>query len=171
MSSSPATRFLASVIFFVWLCSSTNAAPAEDGERPSNQSSKVTAAKRLSDAVSPAKWHEIEVSVDRGLAFLASQQADDGSFPSIQSGQPGVTSLCIMAFLSRGHQPGGGKYGERLNRAIDFTIRCQRSDGLFSQDAPGVEWQRYEASHTAIYNHAIAGVMLGEVYGEVTGPR
>ena len=28
-----------------------------------------------------------------------------------------------------------------------------------------------EASHTATYNHAIAGLMLGEVYGQVNGPR
>lgn len=169
--SSSSTRFLRSIIFFLWVCIRVDAASAEEGERPANPSPRVATVKRLSDAVSPARWHEIESSVDKGLAFLASQQADDGSFPTIRSGQPGVTSLCIMAFLSRGHQPGGGKYGERLNRAIDFTIRCQRSDGLFSQEAPGLEWQRYEASHTAIYNHAIAGVMLGEVYGEVTGPR
>jgi hypothetical protein len=76
-----------------------------------------------------------------------------------------------MAFLSRGHQPGEGTYGEQLNRAVEFGIACQRPDGLLSKDAPGAQWQRYEASHTAIYNHAIAGLMLGEVYGQVSGAR
>jgi hypothetical protein len=28
-----------------------------------------------------------------------------------------------------------------------------------------------EASHAAVYNHAISGLMLGEVYGQVTGAR
>jgi hypothetical protein len=165
------TTLPASVLLWLWL---TNPAVGNCSESASatNQSSKqISATRRLSDAVSAAKWHEIEACVDRGLAFLATQEAPDGSFPSIRPGQPGVTSLCIMAFLSRGHQPGAGKYAEAINRAIDFTIGCQRADGLFSQDAPGIEWQRYEASHTAIYNHAIAGVMLGEVYGQVTGPR
>ena len=58
-----------------------------------------------------------------------------------------------------------------MNRAIDFVISCQRSDGLLSEEMPGAQWQRYEASHTAVYNHAIAGLMLGEVYGQVSGER
>src|SRR5262245_53074056 len=144
ISCAPATSFVANVGLVIWLFFSLTSVPAQEPRRVLNQSSSGATAKRLSDAVSVKKWREIEVSVDRGLAFLASQQTEDGSFPTIRSGQPGVTSLCIMAFLSRGHQPGGGKYGERLNRAIDYTIRCQRSDGLFSLDPPGLEWQRYE---------------------------
>jgi hypothetical protein len=109
--------------------------------------------------------------VDRALAWMAGQQAADGSLPSYPSGQPAVTSLFVMAFLSRGHQPGAGPYGARLNRAIDFVISCQMDDGLFSQQIPGVNYVRRQASHTALYNHAIAGLMLGEVYGQITGQR
>src|SRR5690242_20022810 len=118
-------------------------------EPTTNQQTRASVSKPLASALSPGKWKSLEASVDRGLAYLASRQEPDGSFPTIPSGQPGVTSLCIMAFLSRGHQPGGGDYGERLNRAIDFVISCQRADGLLSQQAPGLSWQRYEASHTA----------------------
>ena len=45
------------------------------------------------------------------LGWLATQQADDGSFPTLPQAQPAVTSLCVLAFLSRGHQPGLGPYG------------------------------------------------------------
>ena len=125
----------------------------------------------LAAVLPAAEWRRVENSVDRALAWLASKQAADGSFPTNPQGQPAVTSLAIMAFLSRGHQPGLGPYGERLNRAIDFVIGCQMSDGLFSYEVPAAYYQQRAASHTAIYNHGISGVMLGEVYGQVDGMR
>jgi hypothetical protein len=128
-------------------------------------------ANRMADALPPEKWRQLEGAVDRGLAWIAAQQAPDGSFPSLAIGQPAVTSLCVMAFLSRGHQPGFGPYGQQLNRAIDFVLSCQQDDGLFSLVAPGPEFQLGTASQTGAYDHAIAGLMLGEVYGHVTGQR
>jgi len=127
--------------------------------------------KPLKDVLPPAKWHQVEDSVDRALAWVASQQESDGSFPSDISGQPAVTSLCVMAFLSRGHQPGVGPYGQLINRAIDYAITCQWTDGLLCKGEPGPIFQPDQPSHTATYNHAITGLMLGEVYGQVTGHR
>ena len=142
---------------------------AEPGQ-PTNQ---VVPASRTSlpDALSPAQWRRMEQAVDRALAWIATQQAADGSFPTYPSGQPAVTSLSAMAFLSRGHQPGVGPYGVCLNRAIDFVMSCQKEDGLFSYQVPQAVYVTREASHTASYNHAIAGLMLTEVYGQVTGRR
>jgi hypothetical protein len=136
-----------------------------------NQPAVPAKTKALADALSPAKWKQVEGAVDRALAWLASRQQPDGSFPTLASAQPAVTSLCVMAFLSRGHQPGTGPYGQQLNRAIDFVISCQRSDGLLSYAEPGPYHEYLRASGTASYNHAIAGLMLGEVYGHVTGAR
>ncbi|MGA2544370.1 MAG: prenyltransferase/squalene oxidase repeat-containing protein [Verrucomicrobiota bacterium] len=125
----------------------------------------------LAGALSPERWQQLEKSVDRALAWLAAQQGADGSFPTAAAAQPAVTSLCVLAFLSRGHQPGLGPYGGRLDRAIDFVISCQRPDGLFTYLPPEAMHQDGGASHTAVYNHAIAGVMLGEVFGHVNGER
>ena len=144
---------------------------AVESEKSTNQVSKAVAAKPLSAALSAGKWREVEDSVDRALAWIASQQATDGSFPTLPAGQPAVTSLCVIAFLSRGHQPGLGPYGQQLNRAIDFVVSCQMSNGLFSFQPPGPLHQDKTASHGAVYNHAIAGLMLGEVFGHVTGQR
>jgi len=127
--------------------------------------------KPLADVLSPQDRREVESSVSRALAWLASQQASDGSFPTLPHGQPAVTSLCVLAFLSCGHQPGLGPYGAQMDRAIDFVISCQRPDGLFSYVPPEPVHVDWGASHTAVYNHAIAGLMLGEVYGHVTGAR
>jgi hypothetical protein len=128
-------------------------------------------AKALADALPPEKWRQVESSVDRALAWMASRQDADGSFPTLPTAQPAVTSFCILAFLSRGHQPGHGPYGQQLNRAIDFVLSCQKPDGLFSYLTPEAGYISRQASHTAAYNHAIAGLMLGEVYGHVTGKR
>src|SRR5213083_72414 len=92
-------------------------------------------------------------------------------FQRYPPGSREVTSLATMAFLSRGHQPGIGPYGQRINRAIDFVISCQMTNGLISLRRPGTVHQDKELSHTASYNHAISGLMLGEVYGQVSGPR
>lgn len=136
-----------------------------------NQPAESVKTKALADALPPARWKQVETAVDHALEWIASQQAPDGSFPTLPCGQPAVTSLCVMAFLSRGHQPGVGPYGQQLNRAIDFVVSCQRPDGLFSFETPGPYHENRGASGTASYNHAIAGLMLGEVYGHVTGPR
>jgi hypothetical protein len=64
----------------------------------------------LSSALPPGEWSRVEAAVDKGLQWLASQQADDGSFPSDEIAQPAVTSMAVMAFLSRGHMPGQGLY-------------------------------------------------------------
>ncbi len=77
-----------------------------------------------------------------------------------------------MAYLSRGHRPGVGPYGQQLDRAIDFVLDCQKEDGLLSYRVPEMNYvEGPSVSHAASYNHAIAGMMLGEVYGHVTGQR
>jgi len=76
-----------------------------------------------------------------------------------------------MAFLSRGHQPGPGPYGEKLNRAIDFVLSCQMSNGLITLLPPGPVHEDKQPSHNAVYNHVISALMLGEIYGQVNGQR
>ena len=145
------------------------------GLRAANSSTEPETAsatnRALSDALSSERWQEVEKTVDRALEWLASQQAADGSFPTLESGQPGVTSLAVMAYLSRGPQPGVGRHGELLDRAIDFVLSCQQADGLFSKGVPGETHDSFGPAHAASYNHAITGLMLGEVYGQVTGER
>jgi len=140
----------------------------------------------FASALTPQQWKDVENCVDRSLAWLASQQAEDGSFPTLPVAQPAITSLCVLAFLSRGHQPGFGPYGAQLDRAVDFVISCQRPDGLFALQPPndpngvnsGLAGGRgfgggrgIAAGTAATYNHAIAGLMLGEVFGHASAER
>jgi len=151
-----------------WLCalmalslalpSPVAAADDDAGEQPAVASS-------LSDVLTPQEWQRVDGAVDRGLAYLAAQQEADGSFAAPRTGQPGITALAVMAFLSRGHMPGEGRYGPQLLSAIEFVRSCQREDGLLSAAEPEATHVHDGASHAGNYNHAIAGLMLTEVYG------
>lgn len=121
------------------------------------------------DLLSVEEWQRLDRSVDSGLRFLATQQKPDGSFVTRDVGQPGITSLCILAFLSRGHLPQEGEFGELLERAVTFVLQTQQADGLFyALPIQGRTW-RDNRHKIGAYNHAISAVMLTEVYGATRG--
>jgi hypothetical protein len=115
------------------------------------------------------EWRRIDSAVDQGLAFLASQQQPDGSFPTMPYAQPGVTSLCVMAFMAHGHTPGNGPYGNCLNRAVAFICDCQKPSGLMVHvggNEPRVNRNIvHELGVAGTYDHAIASLTLSELYG------
>ncbi len=158
-------RFLSLVSWLViWAFTAPSApgqlAEPEGGAAPDDPMAVLT----------PGQWEEVERSIDRALTWLASEQKTDGSLPTHVSAQPAVTSLCVMAFLARGHLPGQGPYGATLTRAIDYAVACQKPGGLIAWSGPvddGTAWYRNHVhpTYTGIYNHAISGVMLCEVYG------
>ena len=125
------------------------------------------------EVLSSSAWARIDRASERGLRFLASQQQADGSFASHVHGQPGVTGLATLAFLSQGHLPGRGPYGKTIDQAIDFILQCQRGNGLITlvgPDGPVVRKpMEHEVGVAASYNHAIAGLTLSEAYGISAG--
>jgi hypothetical protein len=127
------------------------------------------------DVLDLEQWSAVEDSVDKGLAWLAREQQRDGSFPTMPHGQPGVTSLCVMAFMAHGHLPGEGEYGEQLRKAVEFTINCQKPNGLVALVAPGSKELVRSVDHTignsAVYNHAISALMLSEAYAMSGGDQ
>ena len=120
-------------------------------------------AETLANALTPQQWTQVEQSIDRALLWLSRQQESDGSIDAPDTAQPAATSLAVMAFLSKGHVPGEGPYGRTLDKAIDFVLRTQHADGLLASSGGG--GYRSTSGKTANYNHAIAGLMLTEVYG------
>lgn len=117
-----------------------------------------------------AEWKRVDDSVDRALTWLAGQQQHDGSFPTLDTGQPAVTSLCILAFMAHGHLPSdGGPYGQRLERALEYVLNSQKESGLIARLAPdGTSIDRKlnsEVGVTTAYNHAIASLTISEIYG------
>ena len=164
----------ASISVLTWMCISFVSfanASAQELLEPNSDSSVITPNTNLSDALPASQWSRVELSVDRGLHWLASQQQEDGRFPSDEIAQPAVTSLAVMAFLSRGHLPDQGPYGAKISRAIDFVLSTQRRRGYFSLGKVVPPANHLTPAQTVTYNHAIAGLMLGEVYGMCSGSR
>lgn len=99
-----------------------------------------------------------QLAIDRGLAWLASRQIEDGSFfGSGYSRNVAVVSLAGIAFLSGGSTPGRGQYGGELNRAVSYVLHSADENGFISF-APA-------ASHGPMYDHGFATLFLAEVYG------
>jgi hypothetical protein len=106
-------------------------------------------------------------AVERALTRLAATQNLDGSwtadvgFKLNQSYEVtaerqhhvGVTALAGLAFLSAGHLPGRGEFGDGIGRATDYVLSCVTEEGYVS------------AHDTRMYSHAFATLFLAEVYG------
>lgn len=119
--------------------------------------------------LTPAEWQRVDTAVEQALTWLAAQQKNDGSFPTLDQGQPGVTSLCVLAFMAHGHNPGNGEYGQRLDHAVRFIVSCQKENGLVTLLGP--EGPRITSDvpipigEPAAYNHAIGSLTMAEIYG------
>ena len=107
----------------------------------------------------------VEAAVDRGLEYLAGHQQPDGSFPTGVSGKPntGVTSLCLLAFMGRGHVPDRGPFRQTVGRTVDFLVESRQENGLVVR--PGGN------SHGPMYEHALATLALIEASGWIVGPE
>jgi prenyltransferase beta subunit len=98
-------------------------------------------------------------SIDRGLAFLADQQHDDGTFGSGgYSRNVAVCALGGMAFMSAGSTPGRGPFGANVSKCVDFVLEhCEGESGFIT--VPGA------SSHGPMYGHGFATLFLAEAYG------
>jgi hypothetical protein len=102
----------------------------------------------------------VAAAIDRALAYLAGHQRTDGAICTAPSSATAVTSLSVMAFLAKGHTPGTGPYGQTIDRAIDYVLATQQSNGLLLGQ---------RQTRGPMYSHSIAALMLSEVSGMV-GP-
>ncbi|HUE17128.1 MAG TPA: hypothetical protein VMR25_23320 [Planctomycetaceae bacterium] len=106
--------------------------------------------------------HQLDTTVDKALAFLARHQNSDGSFQTVPVGRPAVTSLCVMAFLSRGYRPGEGCYAANIEAAIDYVLQFQDADS--GAITPMVGGRHGFWNRAAAYTHGICGTMLADVF-------
>ncbi|HEY2589874.1 MAG TPA: prenyltransferase/squalene oxidase repeat-containing protein [Tepidisphaeraceae bacterium] len=109
---------------------------------------------------------KVKEAVDDALAWLARHQKPDGAWPAGgAAGTTAVPSLAVMAFLARGHVPGQGPYGDVINKAIDYVVDSQATQG----NKKGLLAR--EDGNAVMYEHGIATVMLAEVFGMVDDAR
>ena len=89
---------------------------------------------------------------ERGLKYLVSTQADDGSWPEGQNGA-GQTGLCVMAFLASGEDPNFGMYAVPIRKGVRSIINQQDANTGYCGNS--------------MYHHGFATLALAEAYGAV----
>ena len=105
---------------------------------------------------------EIDESIEAGLAYLASVQNDNGSYPGKYGETGAISALAGMAFLAKGYTPEGEKYGETIRKDIDYVLSVvNQSDGYFGNRLQG----------SGMYVHSICTLFLSEVSGMVDPER
>ncbi len=103
-------------------------------------------------------------AIDMGLAYLAREQHADGSFGTNQHrGNVAITSLAGLAFMAGGHQPGRGRYGSAVTRALHFVLDQEH------RDRPGFLHNRTAVLHGPMYGHGFGALFLAEAHGMVHG--
>jgi hypothetical protein len=122
--------------------------------RLASAAEKTDAEKSAGQMITPAA----ELAIDKGLAWLAERQNDDGSFGTgPHRGNVGICGLCGMAFMTGGSTPGRGPYGHKIDRAVNYILANTQQSGFILE--PGT------ASHGPMYNHGFATLFLAECYG------
>ncbi len=94
-------------------------------------------------------------AVERGLAFLAARQHDNGSYGAdVYQGHVAVTAFVSRAMMASGSKPGEGPYGQRLSKSLAYLLgRVQGSGLITSKDA---------SEPAPMYGHAFALMFLAE---------
>jgi squalene cyclase len=151
--SSPIRVRPAAIVLGCALALATAALPAQ--ERRGRDDEPLLITQRMRDAV------------ERGHEWLAAAQHPDGywsqdvgfklnqDYRLTEADKPhvGVTALALMSFLAGGHLPGRGKYGDNIDRGLDYVLSCVRENGYIT------DWG------SRMYSHAFATLFLAEIYG------
>lgn len=94
---------------------------------------------------------EVDIVYERGLAYLARTQSEDGTWRS--RSEHGITGICLMAFLASGEDPNYGAHRHHIKGALRALIAGQERDTGYLPNS--------------MYHHGFAMLALAEAYGAV----
>jgi hypothetical protein len=111
---------------------------------------------------------KVRAATDRGLDWLEQKQEKQGLMAGSWSGNNAINALSILAFLSSGHVPGRGKYGDIveaggvvkpgvLTRAKKYLLKTAQPTGYISS--------------SSMYEHGLSTLALAEMYGMDPDPE
>ncbi len=101
---------------------------------------------------------ESELALERGLEWLARNQGPQGNW---DSNDLGLVSMGTLAFLAAGHMPGRGKYGDVVEKSLDYILRNAKPSGLLNIADPQRD----------MYNHGLTTFVLGQAHGMTGDPQ
>jgi len=95
---------------------------------------------------------ESQRALERGLKWLQENQGPEGNWTS---NDLGLVSTGVLAFLSAGHLPGRGPFGDAAQRSLNYVVESAKPSGLLN-----ISNERRD-----MYNHGLSTFVLGQVYG------
>lgn len=101
---------------------------------------------------------ESELALRRGLQWLAANQREEGNWGS---NDLGLVGMGVLAFLSDGHFPGRGRYGDEVEKSLDYLLRSAKPSGLLN----------IASDRRDMYNHGLATFVLGQAHGMTSDTR
>jgi squalene cyclase len=106
----------------------------------------------------PELTEATDLAIDRGLKYLLKSQKEDGSWAGDNGEIPvGATSLSLMAFMSAGHFPGFGPYGEALDRGKKYLLdKAKESESGYM---------------STMYEHGLFTLAMSEMWGMTKTPE
>ncbi len=107
-------------------------------------------------AAPSATDQRVDAAIERGVAYLLTQQGGGGQITDRPKHETAMTALAIMAITAVGHQPiDETREGLALRKALDYVLREDRvRDGYFGK-----------ADDSRMYGHGIITLMLAEMLG------
>jgi hypothetical protein len=108
-------------------------------------------------------------AIDRGLAYLGSNQHPEGSFGTGRYlYHTAISALGGLAFLASGSHPNRGRYGRHLMNVLNYLL--EHSEGDHTQEQSGFIHNRMNGLQGPMYGHGFATLFLAEVHGTVHDP-
>jgi hypothetical protein len=110
----------------------------------------------------PARADEVKMdettkkATAKALAWIAARQSADGSWSDGRYlHNTAITSFALLAFLSQGHLPNQGQYGDEVAKGMRFLLASSREDDGYLVGARGGN----------MYCHGMATLALAELWG------
>jgi Prenyltransferase and squalene oxidase repeat len=108
-----------------------------------------------------------EEAIERGLAYLARTQNEDGSWSLQGHGETvllrsdtAATGLALLAFQGAGYTHREHQYADTVGRGLQWLMKVQKEDGdLYRLEDP------VSNRNVAFYSHGIAALAMSEAYG------
>ena len=143
------------------------AAPLTRGEAPASRAATAPTTKPADARDTVIVDPETEKTIRGSLKFLAAQQSPTGAWASPGGEHPlAVTGYTLMAFLAAGQLPNEGEYGKNVAAGANFILSCVRPDGYITSTDRSIGRKQ-----SNMYDHGIAAIALGEVYGQTQDPK
>src|SRR5262249_19586014 len=110
---------------------------------------------------------ETEAAIDRGLNYLSRAQYEDGSYTERSGGASvGIASLCGLALMSGGNQPGRGPYARNVSKVVDYVLASANAPVPGFLPAPESQTPiGGQSQQQAMYSHGFGCLFLSEVCG------